>query len=165
MRSRSFALPMGILLVLGLSACGGGGYKTRTLSFSERDFNEDFGFADAPPKTKLGKQGPERLTPGDVLSFRSGLLQGGKPTGEINATCAITHAGTSQDARGQCQGTATVPGGQLVLNVAGAFASGTTRGAIVGGTGDYKGAGGTFTSVESPNGPNKDTFNIQIPQK
>jgi hypothetical protein len=152
------------VLVLGLSACGGGGYDTKTVKADEKD-TQDFGLSDAPPKAKITKQGPDRLTPGDVLAFRSLLTQGGKQVGELGATCAITHAGTFATARAQCEGTATLPGGELALNVSGAFGANTTRGAIVGGTGDYKGAGGTFTSTNVENGPNKDTFEIQIPKK
>jgi hypothetical protein len=162
-RSALAAVPA--VLLLGLSACGGGGYDTKTLKFSEKN-SQDFGYSDAPPKTKFGKQGPQRLSPGDVLAFRNPLVgAGGKVAGELDATCAVTHAGTFKTARVACQGTATVPGGQLALNVGGLFGGGaTTRGSIVGGTGDYKGAGGTFASTNS-NGPSKDTFEIQIPKK
>jgi hypothetical protein len=152
------------LLALSLSACGGGGYKTRTLHLNETN-TSDFGFADAPPKTKVGKQGPQSFSPGDGISFRSVLSDASKkPVGELNAGCVITHAGTFDTAKAQCTATATVPGGDLTLSVGGRFGGGTTRGAIVGGTGDYKGAGGTFESANS-NAPSKDTFDIQIPQK
>ncbi|HKP90528.1 MAG TPA: hypothetical protein VJT75_11225 [Thermoleophilaceae bacterium] len=151
------------VLVLGLSACGGG-YDTKTVKADEEESGGSFGFSDAPPRTKVGKEGPRELSPGDVLAFSSRLKQGGKPAGELSATCAITQPGSFRVAKAQCQGTATLPDGELVLNVSGKFASGTTRGAIVGGTGDYIGAGGTFTSVEAGGG-SKDTFEIRIPKK
>ena len=114
----------------------------------------------------MGKQGPQSFSPGDVVSFRSVLIDASKkPVGELNAECVMTHAGTFDTAKAQCTGTATVPGGELVLNVGGRFGGAVTHGALVGGTGDFKGAGGTFDSVQVANGPNRDTFNIQIPQK
>ena len=161
MRRSILAVPA--VLVFGLSACGGGGYDTKTVKATEKD-TQDFGFSDAAPKTKVGKQGPETLSPGDALSFRSDIVQGAKTVGSLDATCTATHGGRFDTGRFQCQGTATLPKGQLVLNVSGHI-GGATRGAIVGGTGDYKGAGGTFESIDSENGPTKDTFNIQIPKK
>jgi hypothetical protein len=162
MRRSILAVPA--VLVLGLSACGGGGYETKTVKATESDSGGDFGFSDAAPKTKVGKQGPEQLSPGDTLSFRSDLFQGKKTVGSVGATCTATHGGRFDTGLFQCQGTATLPKGQLVLNVAGHI-GGATRGAIVGGTGDYKGAGGTFESLDQANGGSKDTFNIQIPKK
>jgi hypothetical protein len=160
---RRLVLALSAVLILGLSACGGGGYDTKTVKATEKD-TQDFGFSDAAPKTKVGKQGPEKLSPGDALTFRSDILQGAKTVGSLDATCTITHGGRFDTARAQCHGTATLPGGQLALNVGGRF-GGNTRGAIIGGTGDYKGAGGTFESLDQQNGPTKDTFNIQIPKK
>jgi hypothetical protein len=54
-----------------------------------------------------------------------------------------------------------VPDGQLALNVGGEIAQDVT-GAIVGGTGKYEGATGTFTS-KSLGGETTDTFNITLP--
>jgi len=42
------------------------------------------------------------------------------------------------------------------------FGSNTTSGAVVGGTGDYAGATGTFTSGNQQNA--KDTFKLFIPK-
>lgn len=46
------------------------------------------------------------------------------------------------------------------------FAPGTFTGAIIGGTGKYAGAGGTFIVRQTgDNSPMVDTFHIQIPKK
>jgi hypothetical protein len=160
---RRSCLAIAAVLVLGLSACGGGGYDTKTVKVSEKDTN-DFGFSDAAPKTKVGKQGPEKLSTGDGLAFRELLVQGKKQVGELGVSCTVTHGGTFDTARNQCHATATLPDGQLALVAALTFGK-DVDGAIVGGTGDYKGAGGTFTVQQHENAPNEDTFEIQIPKK
>jgi hypothetical protein len=161
---RRLVIALSAALILGLSACGGGGYDTKTVNVLEKD-TDDFGFSDAAPKTKVGKQGPEKLSPGDGLAFRELLLQGKKQVGELDVSCTVTHGGTFEKARTQCSGTATLPDGQLAIDAAVVFGKDDVAGAIVGGTGDYKGAGGTFTSQNNENAPNKDAFNIQIPKK
>lgn len=55
--------------MLGLSACGSeGGAKLAqsTLTFTEKDPG-DLSFVDNPPATKLGRQGPEKLSDGDHI--------------------------------------------------------------------------------------------------
>lgn len=63
--------------------------------------------------------------------------------------------------RGTCSGTADVPDGQLAINVGGEIGD-DVSGAIVGGTGKYEGAAGTFTSKSGEEG-SKDTFDITLP--
>lgn len=152
------------VLILGLSACGGGGYDTKTLKLREKDTG-DFGFSDAAPKTKVGKQGPEKLSPGDGLAFGQLLLDGTKQVGELRVSCTVTSSGTFETAKSACHAAATLPDGQLALEAPVTFNNQTVKGAIVGGTDDYKGAGGTFTSSQNDNAPNDDTFEIQIPKK
>jgi hypothetical protein len=94
----------------------------------------------------------------------------GKDVGDLDATCTVTatKTGSFDDSRAQCIGTATIPGGTLTLTVGGtAFGAGTTRGAIVGGTGDYAGATGTFTSSDESgtDKPSVDTFQLFIPHQ
>jgi hypothetical protein len=154
------------LAALGVSACGGGTkLDQKTLKFTEKDTN-DFGFADVPPKTKIGKQGPEKVSPGDQLSFRQSLLDSSKkPAGALDATCVVTKAGSFTNTSVTCQGTATVPGGRLSLGVGGkgAIGASTTEGAVTGGSGKYAGATGSFTSVGQNN--SKDTYKLFIPKK
>jgi hypothetical protein len=65
---------------------------------------------------------------------------------------------------GTCSGTADVPEGQLAITAGGTIGdnvSGTT-GAIVGGTGKYEGATGTFTSKVT-GAHTTDTFTVTLP--
>ncbi|MDQ3850267.1 MAG: hypothetical protein M3296_06600 [Actinomycetota bacterium] len=138
----------------------------KTLKFTEKDTN-DFSFIDNPPKTKLGRQGPEKLSNGDQLAFRQLFVDAARKTvGALDATCLITGAGNGRfdQASSTCHGTATVPGGQLFLSVGGKpFRTDTTRGAITGGSGRYEGAVGSFVSVGENN--SRDTIHIWVPKK
>jgi hypothetical protein len=151
-----------VVLAVSLSACNKG-LKEKTLRFTEKDTN-NFGFVDNAPKAKVGPQGPDMLTPGDTLSFSSDVLDAsGKDVGDLDATCVTSRGGRSDQASVTCQATYTVPKGQLFLTVGGKgpLGSNSTTGAVVGGTGDYAGATGTFRSVGQNN--SKDTFKLFIP--
>jgi hypothetical protein len=76
--------------------------------------------------------------------------------GQLDVSCTVTHGGTFETARTQCSGTATLPDGQLAFDAAVVFGKDDVNGAIT---------GGTFTSQNNENAPNKDTFEIQIPKK
>ena len=88
---------------------------------------------------------------------RIGLGEDGEKIGEINTVCLIV----TTDGDGQCNGTASLPDGELVLNVTGP-AQGDVTGSIVGGTGDYEGAYGTFEWLRSDEDPTY-TFEFTIP--
>jgi hypothetical protein len=152
-----------VCVAAALSGCGSKSFDKKTLNFTEKDTN-NFGFADNPPATKQGNQGPENLSPGDALSFSSDVLKGGKPVGQLDATCIDTRPGAFDKASVTCHGTFTLPEGQLFVAVGGpkAFGSSDTKGAVVGGTGSYAGATGTFSSVGDSN--SKDTFKLFIPK-
>jgi hypothetical protein len=153
---------MAIVALAALSGCKKG-LEEKTLTFNERDTN-NFGFVDAAPKTKFGKQGPAALSPGDVVAFSADMIDSSKKdVGDLDAHCVTTRPGRFETAHAACQGAATLPQGQLFLQVGGkAFGSDTTTGAVSGGTGDYAGATGTFTSVGQDN--SKDTFKLFIPK-
>ncbi|MEA2190935.1 MAG: hypothetical protein QOI73_1056 [Solirubrobacteraceae bacterium] len=162
------ALAVG-LCGIAFAACGdGSGPKLtqKTLKFTEAD-TDNFALVDNAPKTKFGKDGPEKLSNGDQLAFQSQMLDGAKKrVGSLDATCLVTAAnsGKFEDASSTCHATVTVPGGQLFIGVGGKpFASNTTTGAVTGGTGAFDGATGSFTSVGENN--SKDTFHIWIPKK
>jgi hypothetical protein len=151
-----------LVVAVSLSACNKG-LKEKTLHFTEKDAN-NFGFADNPPKAKVGPQGPDMLTIGDTLSFSNDIVDAsGKDIGDLDASCVATRNGRFDQANVTCHGTLTVPKGQLFVTVGGKgrLGSGTTTGAVVGGTGDYAGATGTFTSKGQSN--SKDTFKLFIP--
>jgi hypothetical protein len=152
-----------------VSACGGDDdvkLEKSTLNFTERETDE-FGFVDAPPRTRLGREGPERLSNGDQLTFSSDLLDSSKKdVGDLDATCIATRAtGRFDTSNTVCTGVATIPGGSVTLTVGGkAFQEGVdTRGAVVGGTGEYAGATGSF--VSTVNGQSKDTITLFVPKE
>jgi hypothetical protein len=163
-RALILALPLG-LFAIGATGCGGQKFDEQTLKYTERDTN-DFGFVDAPPKTKMGNQGPEKTSPGDILTFRSDVVDAAKKrVGDLNATCTITKSGGGFDnSQATCLGTVTLPGGNLSLAVGGKVFGGVTRGSVVGGTGKYEGAIGSFSSTNSDNAPSHDTFHIFVPK-
>jgi hypothetical protein len=153
------------VIAFGLSACGKDSFKEKTLTLTEKDTN-NFGFNDAPPTSKPGKDGPQKLTPSDELTFAADVLDSSKKkVGEVNGVCTTTRPGNFRTATEVCSATATIPGGALDLKASGkVFGSDVTSGSITGGTGDYRAAGGTFTSKSKGSG-SLDTFKVQIPQK
>jgi hypothetical protein len=111
----------------------------------------------------VGNATENRTPPGSGYSLSILLQDDSKNTvGELNAVCFATARGPAEPVlNGTCSGTADVPDGQLALNVGGEVGEDVT-GAIVGGTGKYDGATGTFTSEPYGNG-SRDTFNITLP--
>jgi len=163
-----------VLLAVLATACGNGGGPTwtkRTLTFSETQNDDSFSFADNPPASSAAKGDEPQLSNGDRITFTADMIDGsGKDVGDLDVTCTVTatETGSFDDSRAQCLGTADLPGGTLTLTVGGkAFGAGTTRGAIVGGTGDYTGAAGSFTSSDESgtNNPSQDTFRLLTPEQ
>jgi hypothetical protein len=158
------------LLVAGCGDGGPHGLTSRTLRFTERQDDSSFSFVDNPPRS-VAKRDEPRLSNGDQLTFVADMLdQSGKHVGDLDVSCAVTSAptGSFDDAHAQCVGTASIPGGSLTLTVGGkAFGAGTTRGAVVGGTGDYAGATGSFTSSDESgtDRPSVDTYQVFVPEK
>jgi hypothetical protein len=114
----------------------------------------------------VGKYPPNINPPpgsGFSLSIPLQEASGTERVGEINAVCIATQPGFREgpNLQGTCSGTADVPDGGLALNVGGEIRESVT-GAIVGGTGKYEGATGTFTSEPYGKG-SRDTFNITLP--
>jgi hypothetical protein len=167
------AVSAAVLLAALVAGCGGGGatFTKQTLSFTERQNDGSFSFADNPPKSSSSNRDEPTLSNGDRLTFTADMIDGSsKDVGDLDATCTVTAitTGSFDDSRAQCVGTATIPGGTLTLAVGGkAFGGGTTRGAVVGGTGDFAGATGSFTSSDEggTDKPSRDTFQLFIPQR
>jgi hypothetical protein len=167
------AATVAVLLAALVAGCGGGGVtlKTQTLSFTERQNDGSIYFADNPPKSAPSNGDEPTLSNGDQLTFTADMIDGsGEDVGDLDASCIVTATttGSFDDSRAQCVGTATIPGGTLTLTVGGkSFGAGTTRGAVTGGTGDYVGATGSFTSSDESgtDRPSQDTFQLFIPQQ
>jgi len=127
-----------------------------TLNFTELDKNSHFAL--------IGNASENRTPPpGSGFSLSIPLQDSSKKTvGELNAVCISTKpAPPRSDLEGTCSGMADVPDGQLALSVGGTVGEDVT-GAIVGGTGKYEGATGTFTSKSSGEG-SQDTFSFTLP--
>jgi len=124
----------------------------QTLNFTEVDKGSNF--------SPIGTASERSTPPGSGFALSIPLQDSSKKTvGSLNATCIATQPGKRLN--GTCSGTADVPDGQLALNVGGEIGE-DVSGAIVGGTGKYAGATGTFTSKSSGEG-SKDTFNVTLP--
>lgn len=170
MRRIAVAAAVIVVASLGFSACGDDDdnpkLEEQTLRFTEQE-TEDFGFADSPPKTKLGEQGPEKLSPSDEITFRADFVDAAKKDiGDLDVVCTITKGGRFDTSSQQCIGTATVPGGTLTLSAGGRiFGEDSTNGAVIGGTGKYEGATGNFESTETSRGQSRDVIHVFLPKK
>jgi hypothetical protein len=113
----------------------------------------------------IGNAKPAHDPPGTGLALSIPLQDSSKRfVGKINVACIATQRSPEPVLYGTCSGMADVPGGQLAITAGGTIgdnASGTS-GAIVGGTGKYEGATGTFTS-KLTGGKTTDTFTITLP--
>jgi hypothetical protein len=159
------------VLVAGCSGGGGAALTQQTLTFTERQNDNSFSFVDNPPKSSAAMGDEPKLSAGDQLAFTADMIdRSGRNVGDLDVSCTVTATttGSFDDSHAQCVGTADIPGGSLTLTVGGkAFGAGTTRGAVVGGTGDYAGATGSFTSSDE-NGtdkPSRDTFRLFTPKQ
>lgn len=167
MKSMKFGLSVLAVLAIGvaISGCGSDGTHgsegTVTLTEPAESGGKHFGF--------IGKPTRRSIEAGSGFAFSAPLQEsGGKTVGEINAFCIATQPSPGESLNGTCSGTANVSGGGFALNVGGKAIGGDVSGAIVGGTGKYAGAVGTFTSKEESagkgeEGPSTLTFNYTLP--
>jgi hypothetical protein len=159
------------VLVAGCSGGRGAASKKQTLTFTERQKDNSSFFVDNPPKSSAATGDEPKLSPGDQLTFTADMIDpSGKDVADLDASCTVTATttGSFDGSRAQCVGTADIPDGSLTLTVGGkAFGAGTTRGAAVGGSGDYAGATGSFTSSDESgtDKPSQDTFRLFIPKQ
>ncbi len=160
-------------LAAGAAGCGSDDddavkVEKKTFTVDEREGEDSFAFVDAPPRTKVGEEGPEALSGGDVLTFQSDLLRNGKVVGSLLAHCTVVKADneTFDKADLDCEGTYALPEGTMFIKVGGkdVFGADSTDGAVTGGLGDYKGATGTFTSPNEEEGDTRSTFTISVPK-
>src|SRR5205823_11475661 len=111
------------------------------------------------------------LSKGDRLTFTAEMIDSSsKDVGDLDVSCTVTAtaSGSFDDSHAECLGNAAIPGGSLTLTVGGkAFGAGTTEGAVTGGTGEYAGATGSFTSSDEAgtDKPSHDTFELFVPKQ
>ena len=145
------------LATAGVLAVSGGAEAPsgQTIQVVERGGSEKF--VDVAPRARGGFN----VSAGDAFLFSSPLFNGAnKRVGTLDARCTFTRGG--KQARGICEGVFALADGDLLLS-ARLSVSGSVKGAIVGGTGAYAGARGTFTSVDRPGGdnaPSDDTITL-----
>jgi hypothetical protein len=112
----------------------------------------------------VGDPWPEANKPGGGFALAIPLADysSGKSAGELNGVCNFTQAKGGRGGKAQCTGTADVSGGQLAIGWADSPGT-NANGAIIGGTGKYAGAIGTFKSIDQGGGTFLDTFSITLP--
>ena len=130
-----------------------------TLTFHEPASGGTFNIIDNAPKSKT-KGARTRFSTKDAIVFTNPLQDAsGKRAGTLKVICWITTAGTFQTAKSDCLGKFQLSNGSIFVGVENqSFASNTTDGTIVGGTGSYVGAKGTLHSVSNDNDTSDDTI-------
>jgi hypothetical protein len=119
---------------------------TAPLTFNELDKGSTFQFHDVAPKAKLSHGFPSTLSAGDSFTFTNPLADAsGTRLGTLDGSC-VAPASTTKFVV-VCTGVFELAGGEIWVGVHGGGSS-TTVGAVLGGTGAYAGARGSFTSKE-----------------
>lgn len=132
----------------------------QTITFRELDKGSRFDYLDNPPRNSKHRRPVFSI--GDKIVLGNPLADDSGPIGELRATCTFTKKAPAADnvdpARPLCSGAFVLKSGTLFVETADAGGK-TTRGAVVGGTGAYVGARGTFASTSTRSGAN-DVVNL-----
>jgi hypothetical protein len=136
-----------------LAQSGGGG---KTITFHELNKGSRFGYVDNPPRNKPHRRPVFSI--GDQFVLANPLAGTNGRIGELRATCALTKRAPATDngftaAHPFCTGAFILKDGALFVQAVDAGGD-VTSGAVVGGTGLYAGARGTFTSATTKSGAN-----------
>lgn len=143
----SLMLATSALLVLAFA--GSASAAAATLHFQETEKGATFAFVDNAPKSNLRHGFPTIISAGDMIVLTNPLLEGGKRIGKLSASCVATKTSQKFDGAGfDCTGTFVLPKGTLIASAM-LSGSGASEGAILGGTGGYPGARGTFITKET----------------
>jgi hypothetical protein len=117
-----------------------------TLTFVERNNQGTFRYIDIRPKSRRGEPS---VSPGDSFVGSNPLYNAAntRRRGKLFFKCtAIVGAKRFERATFQCEGTARLSNGTLAISVL--FRGGDPGGPVIGGTGAYEGASGSFTEDE-----------------
>jgi hypothetical protein len=117
-----------------------------TLTFVERNNQGTFRYIDIRPKSRRGEPS---VSAGDSFYGSNPLYNAAntRRRGKLFFKCtAIVGAKRFERATFQCEGTARLSNGTLAISVL--FRGGDPGGPVIGGTGAYEGASGSFTSDE-----------------
>jgi hypothetical protein len=132
----------------------------RTLVFNEGQRGSTFKFVDNPPRSRGRTERTTTISTGDMFVLTNPLINGaGQRSGVLYATCVAARGGRFDSAFLLCHGVAKLQDGDIALEVATRISDSIT-GSIVGGTGAYNGARGTFTSLGGAQRPTTDTFEL-----
>jgi hypothetical protein len=118
-----------------------------TLTFVERNNQGTFEFIDVRPRST--RRGEPSVSPGDMFLGSNPLYNAAntRRQGKLFFKCtAIVGAKRFERATFQCEGSARLSNGTLAISVL--FKGGDPGGPVIGGTGAYEGASGSFTSDE-----------------
>jgi hypothetical protein len=153
------------LAVLAIATFAGTGAAdhpgSQTLTFTESPRGDFFRFVDERPRSRGPRNNPT-VSAGDGLIFGFTLLGPGEQrAGRLEVSCtALRGSRRFERARWGCQAFARLAGGTLVLAVNFRLRDPVLRGAVIGGTGAYEGADGSFSFVQDAN---RYTFHIVRP--
>ena len=120
-----------------------------TLTFTERESEGAFHFIDVRPLTRLTREGPRRVSGGDGFAVSTPLHDAsGARAGKLYVICqAATAARRFSRVRFVCQGEVRLKNGRLSITALFRdVGEGAVTGEVVGGSGAYEGANGSFTS-------------------
>jgi hypothetical protein len=151
-----------VAVVLATTTAGGQAPPGRTLMLTELAKGNTFGFVDNPPRSRRPSRGfPARLSPGDVEAFSSVVANAqGERVGRIHVGCLVTVGGKPSNAAAICTGALRLKDGLISLVAPVIGAPRTIAATITGGTGNYEGARGDFTTVSHRNGTSTDTLHL-----
>jgi hypothetical protein len=142
MKRVSVCLAACIAAVLVLPLLAAAARTSKSVTFHLVEKQSAFNFIDNPPRQ--GPQQPPLM--GDQFVFTSDLITtAGAHAGLGSVTCTVVTGGSNPS--GPCYGTFSFKGGEIMLMARVVFSSNITEGAIVGGTGVYRGATGYIVSV------------------
>jgi hypothetical protein len=138
-----------------LAQSGGSG---QTITFRELNKGSRFGYIDNPPRNTRHQRRPV-FSIGDQFVFANPLSDASGNIGELRAICTLTKRASAPNgnainpAHPFCTGAFVTTKGTLFVETVDSGDK-ATEGAVVGGTGAYVGARGTFTSAPTKTGAN-----------
>lgn len=142
------ALLASAALVAALASTGSADHPgSQTLTFVERNNQGTFRFIDIRPKST--KRGEPSVSPGDMLLGSNPLYNAANTQreGKLFFKCtAVLGSKRFEGSTFLCEATARLSNGTLVLSVV--LKGNPPAGAVIGGTGAYEGASGSFTIDE-----------------
>lgn len=137
-------VPVALAALVCLAGPAAAATPPTTITFTEVSKGSTFEFVDNPPKQKSGGS---PTSAGDQFVATSPLVQGGKTVGKERIACTATSTSKSfEGAHFLCSGAFVLPTGTLFIEAI--IGAPHLEGAVIGGTGTYAGASGSFSVKE-----------------